>query len=205
MNVYKRILLLLAAISIATSMSAQFRWGPTVGVNFSEYNFRQKLIDVDMRTGFSAGVMGELMFPGIGFGIDFGLNYNMHGAGLHLGEKEVWASDGYGTETSYLHTLQIPINLRFKYTKFDGFEKYLAPFVYGGPVFSITMAHNNLKALDYPGGCIMLQCGVGAEIFKSYQLTIGYCWGMTYEVITKKLDNFSARSRGWKVGLTYLF
>lgn len=204
MNVYRKILLLLAAIMIAACASAQFRWGPTVGTNFSTYHFKQELIDVDMRTGFSAGVIGELMFPGIGFGIDFGLNYNMHGAGLHLGDREVWKDD-YGTETSYLHTLQIPINLRFKYTRLEGFENYIAPFVYGGPVFSITMAHNKLEALDYSGGCVMLQCGVGAEIFKNYQITAGYCWGMTYEVITKKLDNFSARSRGWKVGLTYLF
>ena len=86
---------------------------------------------------FRWGVMAELMFPGIGFGMDFGLNYEMHGSRLHLGDQVVWASDGYGTEQSYIHLIQIPINLRFKYTRLNGVEQKIAPFVFGGPVFNI--------------------------------------------------------------------
>jgi hypothetical protein len=205
MKLQKRLLATLLLVACIFPAFSQFRWGPTVGANFSTYKFKQKLISVDQSVGFNAGVVSEIMFPGIGIGMDFGLQYDMHGAKLHLGEKEVWAADGFGNEQSYLHTIQVPINLRFKYTRLNGVEEKIAPFVYGGPIFSLTVAHSDVKALEYSGGCVMLQCGIGAEILRHYQISAGYCWGMTYETRTLKLDNFSARSRGWKVGLTYLF
>lgn len=201
----KRILLSLVALIVAVAASAEFRWGPTAGVNFTTYKYSQELFVIDHSVGGGAGVMGELMFPGIGFGIDFGLNYNLHGAKLHLDDKKVWESDGYGIEQSYLHTIEIPISVRFKYTNLNGIERIVAPYVYGGPIFSIIAGQNELDALDYSGGSIMLQCGVGAELFERLQISGGYYWGMTYETMTKKLDDFSSRSQGWRINLTYLF
>lgn len=200
-----KITLLFLCLGIWLPMRAEFRWGPVLGGNYSTLKFKQDLIDVKSTGGFTAGVMGEMMFPGIGLGVDIGLNYTMHGAKVNLGEKEVWSSDGYGNQVVNIHAIQIPVNLRFKYTRLNGFEDKLAPFVYGGPIFSITAGHSNIKAYDFPGGCVMLQCGIGAEIHKNYQISAGYYWGMTYEIRTKKLDNFSARSQGWKLSLCYLF
>ena len=201
----KRYLLALVAIVVALSASAEFRWGPTAGVNISKYTYKQALFNVDHSVGGGAGIMGELMFPGIGFGIDLGLNYNMHGSKLHLGDKKVWASDGYGIEQSYLHTIELPINLRFKYTNLNGIERKIAPFVYGGPLFSIIAGHSTLDALEYTGGSVMLQCGVGAELLEHLQISAGYYWGMTYETQTIKLEDLTSRSQGWRVNLTYLF
>lgn len=200
----KRILTLLAMLA-ATLLpaTAQFRWGPVAGVNISNYRFKQKLVQCDQVVGPEVGVMGEIMFPGIGLGVDLGLNYSMHGSKMHFGEFPVF--EPAGTETSYLHTLQIPVNLRFKYTRLNGVEEKIAPFVFGGPVFSITVGHNNVSPLEYPGGCISLQCGIGAEIFRHWQVSGGYLWGMTYEVRTRKLDNYSARNSGWRVKVAYLF
>ena len=56
--------------TIAFGASAKFRWGPTVGLTVSDYLWKQKLVETDQLCGFSAGAMGELMIPGIGFGID---------------------------------------------------------------------------------------------------------------------------------------
>lgn len=199
----KKILTLLAALLLVASASAEFRWGPTAGVNISELKYKQDLFTVDQTVGVSVGVLGELMFPGIGFGLDVGLLYEMHGAKQHFGERKIWASDGIGTETSYLHYIQIPINLRFKYTRLNGIEDKIAPFIYGGPIFSILAGHNDVAPLDYSHGYIGLQCGLGAEIFKRFQVSAGYYWDMTYETITKKLENFSSKARGWQVKLTY--
>ena len=201
----KKIILTLLVVMIAFVASAEFRWGPTAGLNISTYNFRQDLFTINHSPGFDVGVMGELMIPGIGFGVDIGLNYSMYGAKLHLGEKEVWASDGYGVEQSYLHSIHVPISLKFKYTQLNGIERYVAPFAYAGPVFSIIAGHNKLEALEYSGGSVMLQCGLGAELFENFQISGGYYWGMTYELRTVKLDNFSAKPQGWTVKLTYLF
>lgn len=201
-----RVILVVMAVMAGTiGAKGEFRWGPTAGANFYTFHWKQKLITTDMEPGVNAGVMGEIMIPGIGFGIDFALKYNMHGSKLHLGDHKVWSSDGYGTESARLHTLQIPVNLRFKWTRMNGLEDYWAPFVYGGPVFNFTLAHSDLKALEYPAGCFGLQCGLGFELFKRIQISGGYYWGMSYEIKTKKLDNMSARPEGWNVNLTYLF
>jgi len=201
----KKILILLAAIMVSLPGMSQFRWGVAAGTNFTHYRFKQDLVHISTLPGADVGVMGELMFPGIGFGVDFGLHYNMHGSKVNFGQRKVWASDGIGNENCYVHTIEIPVNLRFKYTNLNGIERIVAPFVFGGPVFSITAGHSNVKALEYPGGCFMLQCGIGAELWEHFQITGGYCWGMTYEIRTKKLDNFSARPEGWTIGVAYLF
>lgn len=201
----KQFIALLLVLICAPYALAEFRWGATAGFNYQKYSFKQKLIKVDPSPGFSAGVMGEMMFPGIGFGIDFGLNYEMHGSKLHLGDQVVWASDGYGTEQSYIHLIQIPLNLRFKYTRLDGFENKIAPFVYGGPVFNIQCGHNSLPPLEYSAGSIGVQCAVGAEIYRKFQISAGYYWDLTYEARTRKLENFSQHPQGWQVKAVIFF
>lgn len=191
-------------VSVLTA-SAEFRWGPTAGANFTSYHFKQDLIDVKMQTGFQAGIVGELMFPGIGFGVDIGLQYSMHGAKINLGQKEVWASDGYGDERLTLHTLQLPIHLRFKYTRLNGLERTIAPFVFAGPNFSFHLSDNDIQAFEYPAGTVSIQFGLGAELWERLQVFGTYDLGVSYEIRTRKLDNFSARPSTWTVGVAYLF
>ncbi|HAP30034.1 MAG TPA: hypothetical protein DCR26_07915, partial [Porphyromonadaceae bacterium] len=112
-----KIFLIAAAMILgAVAARAEFRWGPTAGVNLSTLNFSQELFSVDRSVGEVAGITGEMMFPGIGFGVDFSALYSQEGATLHLGERRIWAVDGYTSPRAYLHYLSIPINLRFKWT-----------------------------------------------------------------------------------------
>lgn len=201
----KKILLSLLLALTAFSAMAEFRWGPTAGVNISTLSWKQDLVTTSQTCGFNAGLMGEIMIPGIGFGIDFGLKYAMHGAKVNFGEREVWKVDGFGKEDVKFHTLQIPLNIRFKYTRLNGFEEKLAPFVYGGPVFTFNLKTSDLSCIEHPAGSFGLQCGLGAEIFEKWQISAGYLWGLSYDVRTIKLDNFSARNRGWQVNVAWLF
>lgn len=185
--------------------SAKFRWGPTAGINISQYHWKQKLVDTDYLVGYNVGVMGELMIPGIGFGIDMALNYSMRGAKVHFGDQKVWASQGMGTENLYFHTLQIPVNLRFKWTRMNGLENYIAPIVFAGPMFNFNLSHSKCPVVENPAGSVGVQCGIGAEIYKRYQVTAGYRWGLSYNVRTIQLDNFSARTDSWFVNFAVLF
>ncbi|MDE5633272.1 MAG: PorT family protein [Muribaculaceae bacterium] len=194
-----------AMILGAVAARAEFRWGPTAGVNLSTLNFSQELFSVDRSVGEVAGVTGEMMFPGIGFGVDFSALYSQEGATLHLGERRIWAVDGYTSPRAYLHYLSIPINLRFKWTRMDGFEETLAPYVYGGPTISILCGHSNIKAIDYAAGCIGLQAGVGVELKRHWQIQGQYMWGMTYAMKMKKLTDFSARNGVWQLRVAYMF
>ena len=198
-------IIVMCAFLGTTTANAQLRYGVIAGASINDFKFTQDLIKVDKEVGYSAGVFSELMFPGIGFGLDLGLMYSQRGATLHLGEKEVWASDGFGNERTYLHCIELPINLRFKYHRLNGIEDYVAPFVFGGPSFTLLVGHGNIDALEYAGGEMGLQAGLGFEILKNWQIMASHNWGMTYRLKTKKLNDFSARNRSWNIRAVYFF
>lgn len=185
--------------------SAQFRWGPMLGLDITDLKYKQDLISIDRSTGFSAGVVTELMFPGIGFGISSGLYYEQKGATLNLGEKVIWESQGYGKERSYLHYVTLPIHLRFKWTRMSGLEDYVAPFVYGGPTFGILVGHSHVRALRYAGGDVGLSVGGGFEVMRKWQISCNYTWGLTYAEKTRLLDDFSGKNRALSIQVSYLF
>ncbi len=198
------VIVLLMAASGCQWAGAEFRWGPTAGVNITNLNFKQDLIQPSKGLGPVVGVQGEMMFPGIGFGIDIGAMYSMQGASLNLGRWPLWSTQGYGTERLNFHTLQIPIDLRFKWTRLNGWEDYAAPYIFGGPVFNLTMAHSSCKAFEYASS-IGLQVGLGFEIFKRWQIQGSYMWGLTYATKASQLIDYSARLCGWTARATYLF
>lgn len=193
------------AFLLAPAASAQFRYGPMAGISITNLKFKQDLVTVDKTVGGSAGIVAEMMFPGIGFGIDLGLYYDMRGAKVGLGEKKIWASQGYGDERMTLHYIALPFHLRFKYTNLNGFEDKLAPLVYAGPTFGFHVTNSDIKAFQYSGGDLGLEFGIGAEVLRHWQITGSYTMGMTYVTKAKVLTNYSARSNSWNVRVAYLF
>lgn len=204
----KRILTIftLALIFMSAPVArAEFRWGVNAGININDLKFKQDITPVSSTIGGQANVIGELMFPGIGFGVDFGLGYNMQGAKVDLGSKVIWQTEGYGKENLAVHNLYIPLHLRFKYTRLDGLEDKIAPLLYVGPEMNIQIGHSKCDAIKYSGGDLGVTLGVGAELFKRFQLTGAYTWGMTYVLKTRLLQNYSAKSSQWSVRLAYYF
>ena len=203
--------IILAAISAvillcsAAPAAAQFRRSAVAGAVISNLKFKQDLVDVSSTTGFQAGLLGELMFPGLGFGIDFGAIYNMGGAKVNLGQREIWASQGYGEDRIMLHQLNLPFHLRFKWTRLEGLEDIIAPFVFGGPEFNILLAHSKCDAMDFAGGDLSLTAGLGFELWRNWQISGSYTWGMTYSMKAKILTDYSARGRQWTIRLTRFF
>lgn len=192
------------------SVSAQMRWGATAGFNLTDLNWSQQNLRTtpfvsDKSAGYFAGIAGEYAIPGIGFCIDLGLQYSQRGATMNLGDFTVWNSDGYGNERSYLHYLDIPIHLRFKYTNLNGVERTIAPLVFAGPSISVLLAHNDIKAFDYKSVVFGIEVGGGVELFRNYQLTASYIWDVTGAISAVKLSNFKAKNGTLKIGLTYLF
>lgn len=209
----RKLTLLLTGCLVSLAASAQFSYGPQLGANFSELKFKQKIVDTSMQVGPSAAVQCEFIFTDFGLGIDFGLGYSMTGAKVNLGQKPVWSlpqQGGFGNETTLAHNLWLPVHIRWKWTKMQGVEEIIAPIVYGGPEFNIQLANSlnrnhGIDAYRFSGGDVQLACGAGVELFRHWQITAGYSWGMTYMVKTRLLDDYSARSRGWNVRLAYMF
>ncbi|MDE6556361.1 MAG: PorT family protein [Duncaniella sp.] len=202
-RIYSIILLLVLVLSGALTSKAEMRWGATIGPNFNRFNFKQKLFTGNLGVGGLAGITGEMMFPGIGFGVELGLLYNNLNAVENMGQKPIWSE--YGSPRIMLHDISIPFNLKFKWTRMSGVEDYVAPFVVGGPVLDIQVAHNNGSMMKFAGGVFGLRAGIGAEIYKRWQVSGNYTWGMTYAMKTQLLTDFSARSGTWDVRVTYFF
>lgn len=201
---FRKLIVLTLILTAALSASAEFRWGPTAGVNFSTLHWKQKLLTTKGKTAGQAGVAAEIMIPGIGFGLDLGLRYGLNGANENFGDFPIWSTDGIRNQNVWIHTLQLPLNLKFKWTRMNGFEQTLAPFIFGGPVFNFNIATNKQPALEHPFGTVSMQCGAGVELLEKYQISGGYSWGISYQVTTVKLMNYSAQPRGWFINLTYL-
>ena len=201
----KKLLLTVICLAVALGASAKFRWGPVVTADFSHYHWHQRLISNKMLVGGGVGVIGEVMIPGIGFGFDFGLKYMNHGGQVGFDEQYIWSSEGIGKTNLRMSVIQIPVNVRFKYTRLNGVENVVAPFVYGGPEFNLNVGNAHCEAVRRETVSVALGCGLGAELYKRYQVSGGYYWDMTDDMKTRKLDNFTARLQGWRVNFAVLF
>lgn len=203
-RIYATVLIAIFGLA-ATPLKAQFRYGPTAGVDFTNLHFNQKLFNTDRSVGFTGGIMAEMIFPGVGFGIDFGLQYNQRGATVDLGQKPLWNWLGYSSPRSYLHYLEIPIHLRFKYTRLGGLEDYIAPLAYVGPSFSFLVANSSLKAFTYNHAEVGIDFAIGAEVYRRLQVSGGYTLGVTDALNTRILTDCTARNRSWWVRAAWLF
>lgn len=200
-----KMFVLLCLLLGAKSAYAETRYGAIAGISFNDLKFSQDLITIDDKVGYSAGVFTEVMFQGIGFGLDLGCMYTQRGAVVHLEERKVWNSDGWGAERVYLHSLEIPLNLRFKFRRLGGFEEYCAPFLFAGPSFMINAGIGKVSAFNYAFGDIGLQFGCGLELFKKWQVSVSYNKGLTKCIETVKLDEFQAKNNSLNIRLAYFF
>ena len=175
----KKLLILILTVATALGANAKFRWGPTVGTNFSNFYWNQPLLHSRTLAGVSGGVMGEVMIPGIGFGVDMALKYTFKGAKTMFGEYDVWSSDGFGTETmrfpyhpdSSKPALQVDAYERIR--ALSGSDRVRRTFL------QFYAAHTDCKAVEIPAASVGLQCGIGAEVFERYQLTAGFLWDLS--------------------------
>lgn len=204
----KYTLITIALLSALSSVAQPIRrWGITVGGNYNEIHFKQSdLFESDRMFGPSIGVTGDMMIPGVGFGIDASILYTMRQGRLHLGDRRVWESLGLGNEVARQHYIDVPLNLKFRYSRLGGLESTLMPFIYAGPTFSFLVGHNKVgDALKYTGVNVLLHAGIGVELFNKVQVSGGYSFSVGQNLGTKLLDDNVAKHRTWFVQATYFF
>ena len=202
------ILILCVSVLMPAQMLAQTssRWGVTVGGNYNNIHFKQKkLMETSDAFGPVAGVMGELNFAGVGFGIDAGLLYSLRSGKVNYGDHVTWSSQGLDNELCHMHYLDVPLHLKFKYHRLDGVENTIMPLVYAGPTFSFLLGKNLAEVNQYKPVSVQIQVGIGAELFRHWQLQVGYGFYVTESLRTRLLDENVARNRGWNATLTYYF
>ncbi len=209
MKKYIKLILVVVALASTLTMQAQpeRRWGITVGGNYNEIHFKQTdIFESDRMFAPSVGLTGDLMIPGVGFGVDASILYTMRQGRLHLGDRRVWESQGLGNEVARQHYIDVPINLKFRYSRLGGLESTLMPFIYAGPTFSFLAGHNKVgDALKYTSVSVLLHAGIGVELFNKVQVSGGYSFSVGQNLGTKLLDDHVAKYRTWFVQATYFF
>ena len=209
MRSYIKFLIISVALLSALSSVAQpvRRWGVTIGGNYNEIHFKQTdIFESDRKFGGSIGVTGDMMIPGVGFGIDASILYTLRQGRIHLGDRRAWESQGIETQTAQLHYIDVPLNLKFRYSKLGGLESSLMPFIYAGPTFSFLAGHNKMgDALKYTTVNVLLHAGIGVELFNRVQVSGGYSFSVGQNLGTKLLDEHVAKHRTWFVQATYFF
>ena len=207
----KKIKLILVVVTMLGALVAQAqpqrRWGITAGGNYNEIHFKQtNIFKSDRMFGGSLGVTGELMIPGVGFGIDGSVLYTLRQGKIHFGDKKAWSSQGIETQAVQLHYIDVPLNLKFRYANLGGFESTMMPFVYAGPTFSFLAGHSKANdALKYTTMSVLLHAGIGVELFNRVQISGGYSFSIGQNLSTKILDDHVAKHRTWFVQATYFF
>lgn len=199
-------MILVTALCASFKAQAQIeaRYGVTAGLNINEVHFKQKnLLNVSKGFGPQLGVTGEINIPGVGFSLDGSLLYSLRSGKINYGEREVWADKGLGNEMCYMHYLDVPINLKFKYHNLNGFENTVMPMVLAGPTFSFIMGKNLTDVNKYSPVSVYLRLGAGVELFKRIQVSANYYFSIGESLHTKVLDANVAKNRCWNISATY--
>ncbi len=200
--------LLIAAMALFTATTAMAqttsRWGITAGANFNEVHFKQTDIAPAKRAwGPQLGVIGEMNFSGIGFGVESGLLYTLKQGKVNYGARTMWAAVGAGNEMVSMHYVDVPLHLKFKWHRMGGFETTLMPLLYAGPQFSFLVGANHKNLNTYSPVSVYLDMGAGVEIMERCQLRAGYNFSIGQTFHTKLLDENIAKNRTWYVNLTW--
>ncbi|MBR5728310.1 MAG: PorT family protein [Muribaculaceae bacterium] len=201
------IIAVLALLCGATaSAQTETRWGVTAGANYNEIHLKQSdIMPVDKAFGPMVGLTGEMNIQGIGFGVDLSLLYSMRSGKLHYGDYKVWSSLGIGNETVRMHSIDVPLNLKFRWHKMNGFEDKLMPFVAVGPTFSFLVSSNLKDVNHYTPVSVIMHFGAGIELYRHLQLQGGFNFSIGQTLRTQLLDENIAKNRYWTLTATYFF
>ena len=180
------------------------RWGVTAGANINTVHFKQQdILDTRTMWGPQVGVTGEMNFSGIGFGVEGALLYSLKQGKINYGARQAWSTQGVGEETVAMHYIDVPLHLKFKYNRLNGFESTIMPMLYAGPQFSFLPYANHRDLNSYPPVNVYLDMGVGCEIRERLQLRAGYNFSIGQSLHTKLLDENVAKNRTWYFNITW--
>lgn len=181
--------IILAAIMVVAMVvpaSAQFRFGPKVGMTVSELHFNESTFNTGNRTGFTGGLMAEFTVPIIGIGFDASAMYARH------------SSKGFNRDY-----VTVPVNLKYKFG-LPVVGKIITPFLTTGPGFSFLV--NDLKGAKNVN--IDWNFGLGVTLINHVQIAASYGFGISKAAKLAGVDSAKAiegKDRCWTITAAYLF
>lgn len=206
----KQIFIAVALIAtVAVPATAQFKFGPRLGVAINNLHFSSKqdavndLISTDNRAGFTGGLMAEFTAPVIGIGVDASLMYVRRSVKTIDSEKP--NVDNKVLKRDYF---EIPINLKYKFS-LPVAGNAVSPFLTTGPSFAFATSKEAIKeAYKNKAVDVAWNIGLGVEFVKHLQIAASYGFGIS-KSLTKYVGvndiDVEGKTRCWTITAAYLF
>ena len=205
-NLKRIVIAAIMIVAFTVPASAQFAWGPKVGVNVNSLKFDGSGLDSDNRAGFTGGLMAEFMFPIVNLGVDASVMY-VHRTTEAINDK--------GEELNFNKDyIEIPINLKWK-IGIPVVGNIVSPYIFTGPSFSILASKKEItEALESKSVDVAWNIGIGVQLFKKLQVGASYGFGLTNTLKNVGVENVGdvnltekveGKNRYWTVTAAWLF
>ena len=203
--------LLLILWTTAASVSAQFRYGLSMGVDFSSVGFNKAVLDSKPRQGFFFGPKVKATVPGFGLGFDASIRYCQKYIAIiddiTEDERQIYESDK-------MNYFQAPVNVRWD-MGFHGWGIYLA----AGPQFNWFIGNSSWGTgetffASFKHSTVNINIGAGLWLFNhlnlgvslSLPLTNEGVYSMTFlEKLHTSLDNLEMKNYSWQINFDFYF
>ena len=208
MKVLKSVAFALAlCLFVAVPAKAQFHFGIQGGIVANDLKFNEHVFDASNRIGFTGGITTQFDLPVIAF--QASLMYVQRTSEVKTSDASSAQIDNAVYDKDYL---TLPIHLKAN-IGLPGLSGLLRLFVFTGPSFSFLLSNKEYQLSDGSTiksnkGDIDWDFGVGADIVKHLQLTVGYGIGVTKAAHFFKVGESyqrDVRQNSWTITLGYLF
>ncbi|GHT60840.1 membrane protein [Bacteroidia bacterium] len=198
----KKITIILAIFSfvLISSVRADIRLGVKAGVNLADASFNKSTIQTSNFTGYQVGPILEFKLPIVGIGLDVAVLYSQQGLKFKFDDVDFKERHS---------TLEIPVNLKFKFDLVESIGGYLTagPYVsfkLDGDDFSGVSQNikNDFKNESFGAG---INVGGGLELVKHLQVGVNYKIGMTNDYKSLTIDDLNGKTRIWSITAAYFF
>ena len=203
----KRVCIALVALSAVFVADAGIRFGVKAGLNVDNLHFSNKLFDANNRTGFTGGVMTEVMIPVVNIGFDLSLMYTRMNSRDYV---TVENSQGMPVEqeiSAGKNFIELPLNIKYKLT-LPAIESFIKPYIYTGPTFAFKLDKNTLDYWKTKTCQVAWNVGLGVELIKHLQVQASYGFGMNNVFKASGLvdaQKLKVKNNYWTVTAAWLF
>jgi len=202
----KLFILAMLVVAMALPASAQFSWGPKVGVAVNDLHFNKNIVnDVlssENQAGFTGGLMAEFMLPIANLGFDASVMYVRRNAKVKVSGTNEAVSDN----RDYI---ELPINLKWK-IGIPVVGKIITPYLFTGPSFAFLVSKKEIGEFFENKSCdVAWNFGLGLQLFTKLQIGASYGLGMSNSLSSKlgvnATNEINGKNKFWTVTSAYLF
>ncbi len=154
---------LMALFVAAPAQAGIFSWGIEGGMNLSKMSISKDAFKSDNRTGWFAGVKGEIAIPLAGLAVDGAVLYS---------QKYMDLNDEEASKSKTMPYLEVPVNLKWKF----GFSSLLGIYIATGPQWNYYLGGKTFSlGEDWEGKFkeTTFSWNIGAGVNAFSHLTVG--------------------------------